>query len=724
VDLAKIELRNVLRRLEENYTNAKEQIYSKLTDLYDNFFDIRTTSDITPNSPSSKDGSDCDLNSLSIAPPQINDENINCSNAAKKKKKRKPKTRRNAKDPVILWLRRDLRIYDNPALNKAACTKDGEEKSVIPVFIWNEKEEKERGSNGGAVKVWLERALEELDTSLANNYGSRLILRRCKDSTEQELINVVKETGAKTVVWTALYEPWILERDAKIKYKLNGMGVTVDVEHSYLLHRPDEICVEDTITKGIGSVVHFLECCKRSIGSRSSIGTPIEPPSRLQSPSVWPSTCQLQDMRLYVKPVRKDGTVVDWAKNITANGVWKFGENGGFSQLCHFLEANLSHYEKESSRADMPWTSVISPYLHWGELSPRTVLNEALSRGFDAAKFRRKLAWRDMSYWILSLFPDMDSQPIRPHYEMQWWSDNEVHLNAWKKGNTGYPLIDAAMRQLWAIGWMNNYLRHVVASFLISYLRISWIEGYKWFQDTLLDADVAINAMMWQNGGMSGLDQWNFVMHPVDAALTCDPHGDFVRKWIPTLQNVPDKFIHCPWNCPPGILAKAGVAIGNHYPCRIIENLEDARQGSLADVATLRRHPLASPYIDPHSGRDLIKISKDLLKIDDNKRRTDNTKTRTKGTANTSILTIPLITRREFIYRTINPSAKDNPYNAVLRGYVTRKRDDEIARLQRVDFLSGAMVEEVSKYKKDNDIVEDKMRRGRNRYKHKLDGKA
>ena len=231
-------------------------------------------------------------------------------------------------------------------------------------------------------------------------------------------------------------------------------------------------------------------------------------------------------------------------------------------------------------------------------------------------------------------------------------------------------------------------------------------------------------AMMWQNGGMSGLDQWNFVMHPVDAALTCDPHGDFVKKWIPALRNVPDKFIHCPWNCPPGILAKAGVAIGNHYPCRIIENLEDARQGSLADVATLRRHPLASPYIDPHSGRDLIKISKDLLKIDDNKKETDNTKTRNKGTANTSILTIPLITRREFIYRTINPSAKDNPYNAVLRGYVTRKRDDEVARLQRVDFLSGAMVEEVSKYKKDNDIVEDKIRRGRNRYKHKLDGKA
>ena len=117
----------------------------------------------------------------------------------------------------------------------------------------------------------------------------------------------------------------------------------------------------------------------------------------------------------------------------------------------------------------------------------------------------------------------------------------QADLKAWQKGQTGYPLVDAAMRQLWAVGWMNNYVRHVVASFLISYLRISWVEGYSWFQDTLLDADIAINAMMWQNGGMSGLDQWNFVMHPVDAAMTCDPKGDFVRNWIPELAKLPER---------------------------------------------------------------------------------------------------------------------------------------------------------------------------------------
>merc|ERR1719273_629331 len=468
-----------------------------------------------------------------------------------------------------------------------------------------------------------------------------------------------------------------------------------------------EVVVKNT-TKGIGSVVHFMECCRSGIGSRTPIGTPTDPPLSLKSPVPWPRSCEIENMKLYVKPRRRDGTYVDWAKRINEPGTWKFGENGGYDQLCHFLENDIEHYEKESSRADMPWTSVISPYLHWGEISPRTVLHEALSRGKEAAKFRRKLAWRDMSYWILSLFPNMDTQPIRPQYEIQWWSQDKVHLKAWQKGNTGYPLVDAAMRQLWAIGWMNNYMRHVVASFLISYLRISWEEGYKWFQDTLLDADVAINAMMWQNGGMSGLDQWNFVMHPIDAAMTCDPKGDFVRKWIPVLSKLPDQFVHCPWKCPASILSKCGLVIGKNYPERIIQNLDMAREGSLQEVATLR---CQSPKdIDPHSGRDTIRIS-------------------TKIVANSKsdrMVAIPLITRREFMYKTLYPNSNDNPYNAVLKGYVSRKRDEEVDRLNKVDFASGTVLEEMTRYKKEHGIVDEKPKRfsgGKNRFKHKLDNR-
>ena len=210
--------------------------------------------------------------------------------------------------------------------------------------------------------------------------------------------------------------------------------------------------------------------------------------------------------------------------------------------------------------------------------------------------------------------------------------------------------------------------------------------------------------MMWQNGGMSGLDQWNFVMHPIDAAFTCDPKGDYVRKWIPSLNKVPDKFIHCPWNCPPGMLAKAGVVLGETYPHRILTNLEEAREGSLSDVSSVRRHPLAAPYIDSRSGTDLLRISRRILRQGNDSFNQRNTN---------DIVTIPLITRREFIYRTMNPNAKDNPYNSVLKGYVTRQRDEEVARLQRVDFISSTMVEEVNRYKKENDIPGEKVKRGR-----------
>jgi len=704
---AKTTVENVITRLKTS--NDVTINVDVLQNLYEDFFQVKIDQKQLQH-PTKSDQNR--LNNPSGSQDSTKDDDQNTTVPNKKKKNKKKKKGNNRSDepaPVILWFRRDLRLYDNPALVKAAFDDNGNERPVIPVFIWNEKEENERMNNGGAVKVWLNRALEELNISLDKHYGSRLILRNCETATVEAVFHdLLRETGAKTVVWTALYEPWIMERDQMLKSKLESRGIKVQIEHSYLLHMPSEVVLSDS-HKGLGSVLHFMECCKKSIGSRSPIGVPTEPPKSLKCPPTWPFSNSLDQMKLYVKPVRKDGTKVDWAKQINAS--WQFGEDGGYDQLSRFLEEDVVHYEKESSRADMPWTSVTSPYLHWGQLSPRTVLHEALSRGRDAAKFRRKLAWRDMSYWILCLFPDMDTTPIRPMYEMQWWSQDKDHLKAWQKGNTGFPLVDAAMRQLWAVGWMNNYMRHVVASFLISYLRISWVEGYKWFQDTLLDADVAINAMMWQNGGMSGLDQWNFVMHPIDAAQTCDPKGDFVRKWIPALSKLPEQFVHCPWKCPTSILSKCGLVIGKNYPERIIKNLDMAREGSLQDVATLRQQ--SPKHIDPHSGRDVIQMPAHILL---NKATSEKNKSRT--------IPIPLITRREFMYKTLYPSSNDNPYNAVLKGYVSRKRDEEVERMQRVDFASGTVMEEMIRYKKEHGIVDEKPRRGKNRFKHKLDGRG
>ena len=171
--------------------------------------------------------------------------------------------------------------------------------------------------------------------------------------------------------------------------------------------------------------------------------------------------------------------------------------------MRRFFDDNVEHYDRESSQADHHWSSELSPFLHWGQLSPRTVLHEAVLANI-APKFRRKLAWRDLSYWLYTLFPNMHLTAIRPPYAKQWWSSDKEHLKAWKYGKTGYPLVDAAMRQIWRIGWTNNFMRHVVACFLVAYLRINWVEGLEWFSDTLVDFDVAISAMMWQNAGMSG----------------------------------------------------------------------------------------------------------------------------------------------------------------------------------------------------------------------------
>jgi len=595
--------------------------------------------------------------------PQSSSKSSTSKNSKKKKRNFESKD-----SPVILWFRRDLRIYDNPALVKA-CSLGV---TVIPVFLWNEVEEGPLAA-GGATKVWLEQALAVFSKTLKNKYESQLVLRPTS-SYKNELLKLIKETGARSVVWTALYEPYLVKRDNDIRVALESERVTVHEEHSYLLHRPDQVSVATVGAIGIGSVTHFMECCKQNPGDK--IGNPVDPPSEIMKPSQWPISASLSNLGLYRMPKRKDGTFVDWAEGIRK--FWKFGEEAGYENLRRFLDQNVDKYESESGRADQDWTAVISPYLHWGELSPRLVLHEAFV-GKIAAKFRRKLAWRDLSYWLLKLYPDMDTEPIRPPFQHMWWNQDKALLKRWQRGRTGFPLVDAAMRQLWDIGWMNNYMRHVVASFLMSYMRFSWVEGYKWFQDTLLDADVAINAMMWQNGGFSGLDQWNFVMHPVNAAMTCDPKGDFVRRWVPELAGLPDKFIHQPWKCPPTILKRNNVHLGVNYPQRCIIDLEKARESSLKDVIEVRER-YGKSYIDPKYGRDMVPIKFTTLGLKGPKSKKD-------------IVMIPLITRKEFIYKTARPESEDNPYNPVLKGYVSRGRDEEVARLNKVDFTASTMKE-------------------------------
>ena len=270
--------------------------------------------------------------------------------------------------------------------------------------------------------------------------------------------------------------------------------------------------------------------------------------------------------------------------------------------------------------------------------------------------FLRKLLWRDLSYWMLWFFPKMAALPLRPQYEKQWWATvitppslsarmqvqtqanyDVCPLRRWQVGLTGYPLVDAGMRQLWVWGWMPNYVRHICAQFLIEYLGIDWRHGEAWFHDQLVDADVAINAFMWQNGGHCGCDQWNFVMHPVYAAKSCDPEGNYVREWVPELALIPDDFVHCPWDAPSEILAKArvslvgdsvlrrGVPVGlaagrqrvrtgpgavtasaSTYPERLVKDLDRARQRCHDAVMAVRTSDEGRAHMMPCGNETLV----------------------------------------------------------------------------------------------------------------------
>jgi deoxyribodipyrimidine photolyase len=271
---------------------------------------------------------------------------------------------------------------------------------------------------------------------------------------------------------------------------------------------------------------------------------------------------------------------------------------------------------------------VLSPYVRFGELSVRvicaraeqvsgTVPTEAVRadgskvvvRKELKATFMRRFMWRDLAYWSLWRFPTLPNLSLRVQYEDERWAGSAAQLRAWQRGRTGVPLVDAAMRQLWRVGWMPNYLRHVCAQYLIEYCDLSWKHGFEWFDYTLIDSDVAINAYMWQNGGHSGLDQWNFVMHPVHAAKSCDPEGAYVQAWVPELRGVPKEFVHCPWEAPMRVKTLPGLQA---YPARSVKDFDEARERHTRHVLEVRESTRATaPHLlDEKSGMEVLDLGK------------------------------------------------------------------------------------------------------------------
>jgi len=262
--------------------------------------------------------------------------------------------------------------------------------------------------------------------------------------------------------------------------------------------------------------------------------------------------------------------------------------------LAEFVQKRLEHYEAQRSRIDEPKVSKLSAYLKWGQLSPRQLFWATEDRRLPREKtktFGRRLYWRDLSYFHYYNFPNMREKPIRAHYEQQWWSTDRVALKAWQQGRTGFPIVDAGMRELWETGWMQQNVRMFAAQFLTEILHISWVEGAKWFEETLVDADWAINSMMWQNAGLCGIDPWNFTLNP-ESAGSQDPTGSYVRKWCPELQHMPGKHAHTPW-----------AINSNGYIPRIVSDVKAARRAANLELQRVRK---ANPSMVTSSGYDLI----------------------------------------------------------------------------------------------------------------------
>jgi deoxyribodipyrimidine photo-lyase len=462
-----------------------------------------------------------------------------------------------------MWFRQDLRLADHPALTAAAAA--GE---VIPLFILDDQTPGE-WRWGGASRWWLHKSLEALQTQIP------LVLRR--GEAVEVLHKVISETGAKSLFFTRDYAPWSGTLEARVKTMCDGVGVDCHRYGGFLLHEPE------AIKTGAGQFFKVYTPFSRAC---FAMGAP-RPLKPVPSISRWTgkvATETLHDWALLpAKP--------DWAKGIAAH--WQPGEAGAQGKLKDFIAHGLKGYAEGRDRTDKNFTSRLSPHLHWGEISPHQVwhgISSAMAQSnggldHDGEKFLKEVLWREFSNQLLHHVPHLPEKPFKPEFEDFPWIDNRTALKAWQKGQTGYPIVDAGMRELWATGIMHNRVRMIVASFLVKHLLIPWQEGERWFWDTLVDADIANNAASWQWVAGCGADAAPYfrVFNPFLQGEKFDPDGVYVKRWVPELVDVPTAFIHKPWEM---VVPPAG------YPKPIIDHAR-GRERALAAFKNIKKGEVA-----------------------------------------------------------------------------------------------------------------------------------
>jgi len=474
---------------------------------------------------------------------------------------------------TLVWFRQDLRLADNPAL--AAALEFGA--PIVPVYIFAPEEEA-GFAPGGASRWWLHQSLSRLDEDL-RRCGSRLCLRRAADSLG-ELTRLAQQCGATRIVWNRRYEPAAIARDRRIKAALQAAGLEPASYNSALLHEPWSVRTAN------GGPFQVFTPFWRHCLELPDPEPPLPAPQRIPAPATWPAALELDELA----PPR-----LDWTLRMHA--AWTPGSSAAHARLRRFLHDCWDGYPDNRDRPDLPATSRLSPYLHFGEIGPREIWHATRefsmrgeAAGWRRSRFLTELGWREFAYHLLFHFPHTPEQPLREKFAGFPWRPSPEQLRAWQRGLTGYPLVDAGMRELWRTGWMHNRVRMIAASFLIKDLLQPWTDGARWFWDTLVDADLASNTLGWQWVAGSGADAAPYfrIFNPTLQATRFDPQGGYVREWVPELARLPDEWIHQPWAAPAPVLATAGVRLGSDYPQRLVDH-ETARGEALAALATLKQ---------------------------------------------------------------------------------------------------------------------------------------
>ena len=475
--------------------------------------------------------------------------------------------------PIIFWFRNDLRIDDHPGL--AAALETGA--PIIPCYILDDDSPGEWCA-GGAGRWWLHHSLAALGSAI-EALGGGLVLRR--GDSREVLPELARASGASAIYCSRQYEPWAAQLETQLHQQLGAVDVELRRYPGTLLFEPE--AVSNLSGQPFRVFTPFWRKCRG-----------LQPAARLDTVSATSNwyrdklaTDTLESWSLTPKNP-------DWAEGWQE--LWQPGSEGARHKLQLFLRESIRHYSDGRDHPALDCTTRLSPHLHFGEISPRTLWHAAIELASESPeldgqveKFLSELGWREFSYHLLHHFPAIPEQAFNPTFGNFPWISDEEKLRAWQRGRTGYPIVDAGMRELWQTGYMHNRVRMITASFLTKHLLIHWRAGAEWFWDTLLDADLANNSCSWQWVAGSGADASPYfrIFNPILQGKKFDAKGEYIRRWIPEIAALPDRYLNSPWEAPADVLQEAGIELGESYPQPLVDH-PSARESALAAYAEIK----------------------------------------------------------------------------------------------------------------------------------------